>query len=216
MKNIALIGASGFIGSAILDEALNRGHKVKAIVRNPEKITLQNENLEVVKADVFNTSELADILKTVDEVISAYNPGWGNPEIAQQTKQAYDSIIAASKAAAVTRLLIVGGAGTLFVKPGVRVVDSGAIPADFEPAVRALGDVYLVDLQKENELSWTFFSPAGTIAPGERTGRFRLGLNDLVVDANGESTISSADYAIAMVDELEEPRHINQRFTIGY
>lgn len=123
---------------------------------------------------------------------------------------------AAAKKAGVKRLLIVGGAGTLFVKPGLRVMDSGATPAEIMPAVKFLGQFYLDTLAREDGIDWVFFSPAGSLEPGERTGKYRLGHDDLIVDANGKSSISVQDYAKAMVDEAEKPAHHKERFTIGY
>ena len=130
MKNVVLIGASGFVGTAILNELLNRGNKVTAIVRNPEKITISNCNLSVVKADVSDVKTITDTCKGKDVVISAYNPGWTNPAIYEETLKNYPLILKAVKQAGIKRLLCVGGAGTLFCAPGLRVVDSGAIPAE--------------------------------------------------------------------------------------
>lgn len=216
MKKIVLIGASGFVGSAILKEALGRGYFVKAIVRHPEKISDKNSNLELVKTDVMDVSKLADVLSGADAVISAYNSGWSNPNIAVDTDKGYKSIIAATKLANIKRLQIVGGAGSLFVAPGKTVVDSGVIPDAILPGVLALAKVLKEDLKNEKNLDWVFFSPAGTIEPGERTAKYRLGKDDLVVDINGESKISVEDYAKAMIDELENPQHHQERFTIGY
>lgn len=216
MKKIVLIGASGFVGSAILNEALNRNVKVKAIVRTPSQITIKSPNLEVVEGDVFNTDKLADLLKGADAVVSAYNPGWSNPNIAKDTAKGYKSIIEATKKAGITRLQAVGGAGTLYVAPGKTVIDSGAIPESILPGVKALGDVYYNYFGNEKSLDWIFFSPAGNIAPGERTGKYRLGKDDLIVNNAGESKISVEDYAKAMIDELESPAHHKERFTIGY
>lgn len=216
MKNVVLIGASGFVGAALLRELLNRGHKVTAIVRNPEKIATQDENLSVIKADVTETEAITDICKGKDAVVSAYNPGWMNPNIYEETLKNYPAILHAVKQAGVKRLLCVGGAGTLFCAPGVRVVDSGVIPAEIMGGVKSLGEFYLNTLCNEKEIDWVFFSPAGTLEPGERTGKFRLGKDDLIVDENGNSHISVEDYAVAMVDELEQPAHHYERFTIGY
>jgi putative NADH-flavin reductase len=216
MKKIVLIGASGFVGSALLREALDRGHQVVAVVRNPEKITLHNKNLEVKKADVASIETVASVSKGADAVISAYNPGWTNPLISEDTLRVYPAIIRGVKKAGVKRLLVVGGAGSLFVKPGVRLMDAGVIPEGFLPAVKSLASIYLEILSGEKELDWVFFSPAGAIAPGKRTGKFRLGKDDLVVDNKGESRISVEDYAVAMIDELEKPAHHRERFTIGY
>ena len=216
MKKIVLIGASGFVGSAILHEALSRGIKVTAIARNPEKITISDPNLEVVKVDVSQESNVTQITKGADAVISAYNPGWTNPDIYNQTLQVYPAIVEGVKKAGVKRLLMVGGAGTLFVAPGLRVVDSGAIPDEIMPGVKALGEFYLNTLMKERDINWVFFSPAGQLVKGQRTGKFRLGKDDLIVDDQGNSSISVEDYAVAMLDEFENPKHHQERFTIGY
>ena len=215
--NVVLIGATGFVGSAILNELLSRGHKVTAVVRNAAKLP-KNDNLTAVEEDVAHVDAIAAIAKGKDAVISAYNPGWTNPDIKRLIEENYPKIVEAVKKSGVGRLLIVGGAGTLFVKPGLRVVDSGAIPAAIMDGVRPLGDFYLNFLTKEHDLDWVFFSPAGAFEEkGERTGKFRLGKDDLIVDpATGTSHISVQDYAVAMVDELEKPAHHMERFTIGY
>jgi putative NADH-flavin reductase len=216
MKNVLLIGASGFVGSAILNELLKRGHKVTAAVRNPDKIKTENKNLTKVKADVSEKERAIDLFKGFETVISAYNPGWQNPNIYKDTLDVYPTILESAKEAGVKRLLMVGGAGTLFCAPGLRVVDSGTLPEEILPAVRALGEFYLDILTKEKDIEWVFFSPAGLIEPGKRTGKFRLGKDDLIVNEKGESKISVEDYAVAMVGELEKEEHHKERFTIGY
>lgn len=216
MKNVALIGASGFVGNAILHELLTRGHKVTAIVRNPQKIDVENPNLAVIKADVSDTNGLINACKGKDAVISAYNPGWTNPHIYEETLRNYPLILDAVKQSGVKRLLCVGGAGTLFCAPGLRVVDSGVIPEAIMGGVKSLGEFYLNTLMNEKDIDWVFFSPAGTLELGQRTGKFRLGKDELIVDENGNSHISVEDYAVAMVDELENPKHHYERFTIGY
>lgn len=216
MKNVVLIGASGFVGSAILNELLTKGHKVTAIVRNPQKINVENPNLAVIKADVSDTNTLINACKGKDAVISAYNPGWTNPHIYEETLRNYPLILDAVKQSGVKRLLCVGGAGTLFCAPGLRVVDSGVIPEAIMGGVKSLGEFYLNTLMNEKDIDWIFFSPAGTLEPGQRTGKFRLGKDDLIVDENGTSHISVEDYAVAMIDELENPKHHYERFTIGY
>lgn len=216
MKKTALIGASGFVGDAILKELLSRGYEVEALVRNPENVKVQSPRLTVRKVDVADTKALAADLKGYETVISAYNPGWANPDIDSLTLQNYPRIVEAAKEAGVRRLLIVGGAGTLFCAPGLRVVDSGAIPAEIMGGVRSLGEFYLDTLSKEKAIDWVFFSPAGSLEPGEASGVYRLGKDDLIVDSEGNSRITVGDYAKAMVDELESPRHHQERFTIGY
>ncbi len=216
MKNVTLIGASGFVGTAILNELLARGHRVTAVVRNPGKIGIKSPSLTVVQADVTDTSALVAACKGRDAVISAYNPGWTNPNIYEETLRNYPLILEAVRQSGVRRLLCVGGAGTLFCAPGLRVVDSGVIPDAIMGGVRSLGEFYLNTLMNEKEIDWIFFSPAGTLEPGKRTGKFRLGKDDLIVDENGNSHISVEDYAVAMVDELENPKHHYERFTIGY
>jgi len=219
MANVVLIGATGFVGSAVLNELLSRGHKVTAVVRNAAKLP-KNDNLTAVEEDVANVDAIANIAKGKDAVISAYNPGWTNPDIKRLIEENYPKIVEAVKKSGVKRLLIVGGAGTLFVKPGLRVVDSGFVPAEIMDGVRPLGEFYLNFLTKEHDLDWVFFSPAGAFEDadkGKRTGKFRLGKDDLIVDpATDTSHISVQDYAVAMVDELEKPVHHKERFSIGY
>jgi putative NADH-flavin reductase len=216
LKEIVLIGASGFVGSAILKEALDRGHKVTAVVRHPEKITVEHKSLVVKQGDVSSAETVAEVSKGVDTVISAYNPGWRNPNIAEETTRVHKSILTGVKLAGVKRFLVVGGAGSLFISPGKRLMEAGLMPESFLPAIRALAEVYLVDLMAEKSIDWVFFSPAGILEPGLRTAKFRLGKDDLIVNEKGESKISVQDYAVAMIDELEKPVHHRERFTIGY
>jgi len=209
---IALIGATGFIGSVLLNEALNRGHQVTAIARNVDNIP--PHKLMVVKAgDVTDEDQAAALLAEHDAVISSFSPkGSIDPFLAYPA--AYRSIMDAMKRVGVKRLLVVGGAGSLEVN-GVQLVEGGAIPDAWKAGVLGLREVLYI-LRKEDELDWTFLSPSQVIAPGERTGKFRLGHDELLVDANGESHISVEDYAVAMLDEVEKPAHIRQRFTVGY
>ena len=216
MANVLLIGATGFVGSAVLNELVSRGHKVTAVARNVEKVA-KSELVDVVKEDVTNVDAIAKLAEGKDAIISAYNPGWTNPDIATLISENYPKILSAAKKSGVERLLIVGGAGTLFCAPGLRVVDSGAIPEEIMGGVRPLGDFYLNTLMNENDIDWVFFSPAGVFdQQGKKTGNYRLGKDDLIVDAEGNSHISVQDYADAMVNELEKPAHHKERFTIGY
>mgnify|MGYP001117771265 FL=1 len=216
MKKVVLIGASGFVGSAILNEALNREIQVTAVVRHPEKIKIQNENLIIKKADVSSLDEVAEVCKGADAVISAFNPGWDNPDIYDETINVYMTIMDGVKNSGVSRFLMGGGAGSLFIAPGIRLVDSGEVPEKLLPGVKALSYFYFHFLKKEKEIDWVFFSPAADMVPGVRTGRYRLGKDDMVVDVAGNSHISVQDYAAAMIDEFEKPAHHQERFTIGY
>lgn len=216
MANVLLIGATGFVGSAVLNELVSRGHKVTTVVRNIEKLA-KSDLVNAVKEDVANVDAITKLAEGKDAIISAYNPGWTNPDIATLITENYPKILEAAKKSGVERLLIVGGAGTLFCAPGLRVVDSGAIPEEIMGGVRPLGDFYLNTLMNENDIDWVFFSPAGVFdQEGKKTGNYRLGKDDLIVDAEGNSHISVQDYADAMVNELEKPAHHKERFTIGY
>ena len=216
MANVLLIGATGFVGSAVLNELVSRGNKVTTVVRNIEKLA-KSDLVNAVKEDVANVDAIAKLAEGKDAIISAYNPGWTNPDIATLITENYPKILEAAKKSGVERLLIVGGAGTLFCAPGLRVVDSGAIPEEIMGGVRPLGDFYLNTLMNENDIDWVFFSPAGVFdQQGKKTGNYRLGKDDLIVDTEGNSHISVQDYADAMVNELEKPAHHKERFTIGY
>ena len=217
-KNVLLIGATGFVGSAILNELISRGHKVTAIVRDANSLA-GKEGVEAVVADATNPAELARLAKGKDAVISAYNPGWRNPRQYEETLENYPKIVEGAKQAGVRRLLIVGGAGTLFVAPGVRLIDTGTLPEAWLPGVKSLGEFYLNTLMKEQDIDWIFFSPAGNLGnmtTGVRTGKYRLGKDDMLFDEKGESFISVEDYAVAMVDELEQENHHKERFTAAY
>ena len=211
---IVLLGATGFVGSALLKEALDRGHIVTAIARHPETLGLR-ERLTVKAGDVFDSSALATLLAGHEAVISAFNPGWRNPNLYDDQRRGTSAIIAAVKQAGIRRVLWVGGAGGLEVKPGVRVVDDPNLPDWIRPGSLATIDA-LEQLRKEPELEWSFLAPAAEMKPGSRTGKYRLGGDDLLVDANGKSHISLEDFAAAMIDELENPAHVRHRFTVGY
>jgi hypothetical protein len=217
-KNVLLIGATGFVGSALLNELLNRGHKVTAVVRDPEKL-VGMAGVEAVKCDVTDVEGIAKLAEGKDAVISAYNPGWGNPRQYEETLENYPLILKGVKQSGTERLLIVGGAGTLFVKPGLRLMDTGTLPEAWLPGVKSLGKFYLETLVNENDIDWVFLSPAanlGNLQKGVRTGKYRVGKDDLLVDAEGNSFISVEDYAVAMIDELETPKHHKERFCVAY
>lgn len=211
--NIALIGASGFIGSALLHEALKRGHRVTGLVSRPEKLALAS-GLSSIKTDVIDTGALTAQLADQDAVISAFS-GHGQDAVQTYYERGIRSIIAASMAADVPRLLVVGGAGSLEVAPGVQLLDTPEFPAEYRQSAEGARTA-LALLRDASDLDWTLLSPSALIAPGERTGRFRLGGDQLLVDGEGQSRISVEDYAVAMLDELERPAHRRQRFTVGY
>ena len=211
---IALIGATGFVGSAILQEALQRGHEVTAIVQHLEKIK-PHPKVRPNKADVQKRDEVTQSVAGHDAVISAFNPGWSNPDIYSQQVKGARSIIDGVKKAGVKRLLFVGGAGSLEVKPGIQSVDLPEFPAEYKQGALATREA-LNMLRKEASLEWTFLSPSADLSPGKRTGHFRLGTDQLLTNAQGESRISVEDYAMAMIDEVEKPKHIRRRFTVGY
>lgn len=170
----------------------------------------------MVKAgDVYDSDRLAMVIRGHDALISAFNPGWQNPNLYDDQVRSTKSIIATVKKAGITRVLWVGGAGGLEVKPGVRLVDSPDFPDWVRPGSLATIDA-LEQLRQEPELERSFLAPSAELKTGERTGKFRVGTDQLLVDANGESTIAVQDYVVAMIDELERPTHIRQRFTVGY
>jgi putative NADH-flavin reductase len=210
---VALVGANGKIGSRILEEALSRGHEVTGIARNPSAYS--HKNLTWVKGDALNTDELAGILKGHDAIISAFGIDWSKPETFHLFSAVAQSVISAAKKAGVKRLINVGGAGSLEVAPGVQLVDTPNFPAEWKLGALAQRDSLEV-FRKENDLDWTFFSPAIIIEPGAKTGKFRIGKDSPVFDADGNSHITYDDYATALIDELENPQFIKARFTIGY
>jgi len=213
--NIALIGATGFVGSAVLNEALNRGYEVTAIARNTSKITVKSERLTLLTADVYDTEGLAKVLKGHDAIVNTFNAGWTNPNLYDDFIKGSESIQEAVKLSGVKRLLVVGGAGSLEIAPGVQLVDSPQFAAEWKTGESAARD-YLNIIKKENDLEWTFLSPAIHLHPGIRTGAFRLGTDQPVFDAENKSEITVEDMAVAIIDELEQNQFIRRRFTLGY
>jgi uncharacterized protein len=207
---IALYGATGNSGSRILAELLTRGHHVKAILRNPSKLPTRPE-LTVVQGDVSSADAIAAKIKGADAVISAYAPPADDTD---QLLQVTEHFIQGVKKAGVPRLLIVGGAGSLEVAPGVTGIDSGHLPPEWMAI--AVSHAKALKILEKSDVGWTYLSPAAFFIPGKRTGKFRLGTNQLITDEKGESVISFEDYAIALVDELENPKHQRARFTVGY
>lgn len=200
---IAVLGATGMAGSRIVTEALARGHQVTAIARKVEALADQ-PGLTKVAADVSGP-DLAPHLRGHDAVVSALH---------FQTLSE-PALVAALKAAGVRRLLVVGGAGSLEVAPGVMLIDTPEFPEVWKPFARP-GVEFLLALRGEQELEWTFISPSALFEPGARTGVFRIGAEQLLVGADGRSAISAEDYAVALLDELEKPAHVRARMTVGY
>ena len=213
MSKIAIIGASGYVGSALLNEAAKRGHQVSALVRHPEKISA-NANISAVKADVLDTDALAKLLAGHDLVISAYNPGWQEADIRNIHIKGSRSITEAVKKAGIKRLIAVGGAGSLEIN-GAQLVDSPEFPAEYKEGALGARQA-LNELKTEDALDWSFVSPAILLVPGEATGTFRLGKDSPVFDDKGESKITVGDLAVAILDEAEQGKHIRQRFTAAY
>ncbi len=210
---IAVFGASGRIGSRIVDEALNRGHSVTAVVRSPEKYTGERPHLKVAKADLFNTQDVEAAAFDHDAVVCAYN--YTNGAAPSTFSEIVVPLLNGLKQAHVKRLIIVGGAGSLEVSPGLQLVDTPNFPEAYKAPALAHREALKL-YQKEKEIEWTYVSPSAEIAPGERTGNFRTGTNHLLTDEEGRSYISMEDYAVAIIDEIMNPHHIRERFTVGY
>ncbi|MEU9121802.1 NAD(P)H-binding protein [Streptomyces sp. NPDC048506] len=216
MSTIALFGANGTIGSRILSEALRRGHQVTAVVRDPAKITTSHSNLTVATGDVLDPASVAAAAEGKDVVVSAVGGGDGPGHIAT-IKPAAESLVAGVRTLGdvAPRLIAVGGAGSLRTPDGKQVWDAEGLPEFLLQIMHAHGDA-LDFYRTVSDVRWTNLSPAATIAPGERTGGYRTSTEDLVTDAEGASRISAEDYAVALVDEIERPQHIGERFTVGY
>lgn len=215
--SIVVFGASGNIGSNIRKEALSRGHRVTAVTRSAR---LEPEtNLTALHADISNAEDVARIVAGHDAVISAYSPGlrsYSAEDAAELIRKAHDALFAGVKAAGVKRLIIVGGVGSLEASPGVDVVDSDFYPADHKAHTLRNREILRSLKRGEHDLDWSYVSPPLTIKAGERTGRFRLGGDQLLRDAQGESRISEADFAIAILDALDQSKFIRERFTVAY
>ncbi|WP_332453216.1 NAD(P)-dependent oxidoreductase [Chryseobacterium aquaticum] len=215
-KKVAVIGATGFVGTQVVKELENRGYAVEAIVRDSSKVE-QTANVTAKSIDVNNIDDLAEALKGNDAVISTFNAGWTNPNLYNDFLNGSKNIEKAVEKSGVKRFITVGGAGSLFID-GKQLVDGPDFPADIKPGATAARD-YLNEIKQNETLDWTFFSPAiemhqGTA--GVRTGKYRTSLESPVFDENGRSILSVEDVAVVLVDELEQNNHIRERFTAAY
>jgi uncharacterized protein len=204
VMKIAVVGASGHAGSRIVAELSRRGHTVTAIARTPEKIA-NLPNVTAKKGDAHDQAALTALLVGHDAAISSIHFLASDPA----------KLIGAAKASKVGRYLVVGGAGSLEVAPGVQLVTTPGFPAQYKPEAEKGAD-FLDLLRQETELNWTFLSPSALFVEGERTGKFRLGTDQLLTAADGKSWISFEDFAVALADEIERPAHVRKRFTVGY
>lgn len=204
MSKIAIIGATGNVGSRLLEEALRRGHTVTAIARDTSTLPAR-DGVTAQSVDVLDAHALADAIAGHDAVFSA----------ARFATVSEPAVVEPVKRAGVRRLLVVGGAGSLYAAPGQRVLDLPGFPDAYKPEASA-GAAFLDALRHERDLDWTFISPSAEFVPGPRTQKFRLGVDELLVDSSGRSWISFDDYAIAFLDEFERDAHIRQRITVGY
>ncbi|HEY6874256.1 MAG TPA: NAD(P)-dependent oxidoreductase [Geobacteraceae bacterium] len=219
--NIVLYSATGRAGSTILNELISRGHQVTAVARNLDKLPEQlPPTVKRAWDDLSNVDRIAEIISGADAVVSAYGPPSSDPRYTSdatytdQLVSVTERLIAAVRKAGVSRLIVVGGCGSLQFSPGVTVLDSGYWPEQYVPI--ATSHMKAFAALKASDINWTYFSPPMLIQSGERTGKFRLGGDDLIKDEQGNSRISFEDYAVALVDELEKPAHERSRFTIGY
>jgi putative NADH-flavin reductase len=210
---IAVFGAGGKIGSRIVNEALSRGHYVTAVVRHPENYNPDHLNLKVSKGDLFDSQDVETGAFDHDLVVSAYNST--NGATPSTIAEVAVPLLNGLRQANVKRLIVVGGAGSLEVAPGVQLVDTPDFPEAYKAVALAHRDALKI-YQQEQDVEWTYVSPSAEIAPGERTGIFRTAGNQLLVDEHGRSFISMEDFAVAVLNEIEQPKHVRQQFTVGY
>ncbi|TGN23715.1 NAD(P)-dependent oxidoreductase [Empedobacter tilapiae] len=216
---VAVIGATGFVGSHIVEELVNRNQSIKAFARNTDKV-LDSKNVAKVALDVNDVQALATDLKGADVVVSAFNAGWTNPNIYEDYMKGAKAIEEATKLAGVKRLIVIGGAGSLYVndQKELQIVDAPGFPEEIKQGALAARDYYNV-LKQNNDLEWTVFSPAPEMhqgTSGERKGTYRLGNDVPVFNAEGRSILSVEDVAVVIADEIENAKHINKRFTAAY
>lgn len=207
---IVIFGASGMIGQRLLSEAISRGHEVTAVARDPAKIRPNGKNFTVKSGDVLDAKQISSLIEGNQVVVNATSPG-SNVDLVVKAAQ---SFVNSLNDKANVRLLVVGGAGSLEIEPGVQLVDSPSFPSQYKGIGLAHRDALKV--YKSSKINWTYLSPPLFIQPGERSGYYRVEGDKLLKNEKGESKISAEDYAVAMLDEIEKPKHERSRFTVGY
>ena len=211
---IAIIGATGFVGSAILNELVSRNHKITAIARNPK----ETPEVKWIATDIFNVDSLAEAIKGNDVVVNAYNPGWTNPNIYDEAIAGAKAIQEAVKKSGMKRFITIGGAGSLYIAPDIQLIDTPEFPKEIFDGANAARH-YLEIIKEEKELDWAFFSPAIEMHQGTKTGRtgkYRLGLENPIFNEEQRSILSVEDLAVVIADEIETPKHHQVRFTAAY
>jgi len=211
---IVVFGIGGRIGGRVAQEALSRGHEVTGIARDPAKVNLSHPKLRVTKGDATDSASVGAAAETHDVVVNAIGPDM-QKGVGTLLVDAARSLLQGMKRARTGRLVVVGGAGSLEVAPGVKLMDSPQFPADWKPIAKAHADALEV-YRKEKSVDWAYLSPAAMTEPGERTGSYRTGEEKLLTDGQGNSKISMEDFAVALMDEIEKPRHTRRRFTVAY
>ena len=216
-QKIAVIGATGYVGQAVVAELAGRGHQVTAFARNTDKV-MQSDKVQAVAFDV-NSANFAEQLTGFDAVISAFNPGWTNPNIGTDFTRGANAIVEAAKTAQVPYLLIVGGAGSLYVADGVQLIDQPGFPEAIFDGANAVREL-LADLKQRDDVNWSFISPPKMLGvtggySEERTGKYRVGGNRLLMNGEVPAGISVADFAIALADDVEQKTHLHQHFTVA-
>jgi putative NADH-flavin reductase len=215
--HIALLGAGGHVAQRIAREALERGHQVTAVVRDPAGFQKYDDRLQVVQGDATDAASVARAVKGTDAIVNAISPRPSpSGRAASSLIDAARAVIDGAKQAGVKRLVVVGGAGSLEVAPGVQLLDAPGFPDAYKAEAQAGRDSFAVYRNEGADLDWTYFSPAAEIGPGERTGRYRVGGDQLLTDGAGRSFISYEDYAAALVDELERSANVHRRMTAAY
>jgi hypothetical protein len=215
MAKIVVFGASGRIGSRVVREALNRGHQVTAVVREPATLADRPGDFRVITGGVFDPATVTEAVAGQDVVVLAVGGAGASGDTDMYVRAGHALVDAVRGLGDPPRIIVVGGAGTLEAAPGVRLLDSDGFPDAYRPEAEA-GARSLDFFRTVTDVPWTYLSPAAEIAPGERTGRYRTGADQPVVADGGESHISMEDYAVALVDEIEDPKYAGRRFTVGY